>query len=352
MLKVVGIICRYILAALACWWFFWFLALIGQSAERSQELAGMAFGKAIICGAAASIWFYRARKAKQVRKLVDYSVEARRSAAPVHTDITPSPATAEQTPSILPPEPPQDSNTEVNEQPAQPDVPMPLAGKIFIAAVCAMFVGTIIVLAISNTNTDTPKTGQNQAPDSVDQKLSEIWAPNAKGSGVKSGDPNAKECPAALPSGVSSMPLNTADLLKIVGTDGKLTSEQSYDSLYAPNGTAWNATLSYSNKTTSCITMVTVELALSHAGSMSKERHSIVFQPLLGVGETQTLSVGLRIKTPERSEDVALLGWRTISASGFSSGSDAPIYDKNGFQIVKDPKDPFAAYGGHATAGR
>jgi TonB family protein len=93
--------------------------------------------------------------------------------------------------------------------------------------------------------------------------------------------------------------------------------------------------------------MAVVEFELSHAGNVSKERHSIVFQPLLGVGETQNVSVGLRIRTPERSEDVALLGWRTISASGFGSGGDPPTSDENGFQIVKNPTDPFAAYGGH-----
>jgi hypothetical protein len=54
-----------------------------------------------------------------------------------------------------------------------------------------------------------------------------------------------------------------------------------------------------------------------------------------------------RIKTPERGEDVALLGWRTVGASGFVSGGNVPAYDANGFRIVKDSKDPYAAYGSH-----
>jgi TonB family protein len=175
-------------------------------------------------------------------------------------------------------------------------------------------------------------------------------------SDAKSPDPFAKyavpdgfvlECPTAIPSGTSSKPLNADALLKVVGTDGSLTSEQSYDSFYAPNGTAWNATLSYSNKSDSCVTMATVELELRYAGSVSRETHSIVFQPLLGAGEAQTVSVRLKIKTPEHGEDVALLGWRTMSASGFASGTEAPTYDQNGLQIVKDPKDPLADNGGN-----
>jgi hypothetical protein len=126
----------------------------------------------------------------------------------------------------------------------------------------------------------------------------------------------------------------------MIGTNGDLTSEQSYDSYYAPNGRAWNANLTYTNKTNYCVSWVGVELQLNHAGTVSNERHSIVFQPLLGPGQSQSVDVKLRIITNDRGEDVALLGWHTIKASGFPSGSDAPTYDENGFQIVKDPKPP------------
>jgi hypothetical protein len=103
-LDVVGIICRYTLAVLACVWFIKFLSLIGQPADQSQELAGMAFGKAVICGGAAAVWFYRARKAKQVQRLVEYTLDARRSPAPVQVNSIPLPIPSEKTQVATPPE--------------------------------------------------------------------------------------------------------------------------------------------------------------------------------------------------------------------------------------------------------
>lgn len=355
--KVVGTICRYILAVLACWWFFWFLALIGQPAERSQELAGMAFVKAIICGVAAAIWFYRARKSRQFQKLGELKTETREAPAPIQLNLAAPPVGTGQEQAPSPSDSPPQSPPSPAKQSPLPEEPDKMGAWILIGV--AFVIGTLIAFTVvynlsKSTTTippevsPSPQTGQSQAPPSNGQKpvdLSDIWGPNAKGSGSNSNATLA--CPTALPSGVSSKPLGADDLSKVVGTDGRLTSEQSYDSLYAPNGTAWNAAFSYTNKTGSCITMAVVEFELSHAGNVSKERHSIVFQPLLGVGETQNVSVGLRIRTPERSEDVALLGWRTISASGFGSGGDPPTSDENGFQIVKNPTDPFAAYGGH-----
>lgn len=338
-LKVGGSVCRYVLAALSCWWFIWFLALIGQSAERSQELAGMAFGKAVISGVVAAIWFYKTRKVKKLHKPVDRSVDVPQSVGSVQSSVPPPSVMTEKTLLISPTNSHPESHSSEIEKPAQADVPMPARGWIFIGVVFAVSAGAIITVAMS----------KNSKPKPVDHSSIDWSAYEVKPSGSAAPSSNSTDpCPAALPSEVSSKALNAVDLPKVVGTNGKLASEQSYDSLYAPNGTAWNATLSYQNRTNSCITVAMVELELGHAGNASKERHSIVFQPILGVGETQTVSVGLRIRTPERSEDVALLGWRTISASGFASGADVPTYDENGFQIVNDEKDdPFAAYGGH-----
>lgn len=351
-LKVAGIICRYILAVLACWWLFLFLALILQSSDRSHELAVMALGKAILCGALAAVWFRNARKEKGFQKLKEYTLKSREAAAQVQTKVPTPPIPSQEAQVIPSPNPMLESRPTEIEEPPRPEVAMSYRGRIFTGVAFAALAGIIIFTAISTQKSEPkpknpiddlfrPQTGQSQATDSVDQKLSDIWGSNAKGGGTNSS--GASACPTALPSGVSSRPLNADDLSKIIGTDGKLTSEQSYDSYYAPNGTAWNATLSYSNKTKSCITVATVELELSYAGSVSKERHSIVFQPLLGAGGAQALSVGLRIKTPQRSEDVALLGWRTVNASGFALGSDAPTNGENGFQIPKDKKDPFVA---------
>ena len=317
-LKVAGVVCRYVMAALACWWFFLFLTLMGQDSGRSQELAGMAFGKSIICGAAAAIWFYRRRKTIQVQKLDDSCVKDRLLVPPIQSNAPPPPTSTQEAQIIPPPVLPTESHSLEIEEPPQGKETITAGVWIVSGAVFVIFSGIIIGLAFSSNNSGTESVG-----------LSATRGPNptsvATPSNSTAPPPSPSiPCPTALPAGVSSRALNAVDLSKVVGTDGNLTSEQSYDSLSAPNGTAWNAHFTYEDRTNICITVATVELELSHAGSPSKERHSIVFQPILGVGEKQTVSVVLRIRTPERSEDVALLGWRTVSGFGFASGADVP----------------------------
>lgn len=351
-LKVVGTVCRYILAVLACWWFFWFLALMGQPADRSQELAGTAFAKAILCGAAAAFWFYRARKAKAAKNLSECSQKPKQLIPTQLEKVILSSEPQEVTPaSGLQ----QDSDLPAVEQPTPPPVvedlkletmAEPTPGWLIIfGIILAVVVIGIAVITIKRP-TGSPSV-QTTPPNSIDDALNQPnpSGPTPRTDGLPLGF--VLECPTALPSGVVSKPLNSDDLSKVVGTDGKLASEQSYDSLNAPNGTAWNALLSFTNKTNSCITMAMVEFELNHAGIVSKERHSIVFQPLLGVGETQTVSVALRIRTPERSEDVALLGWRAIDASGFGSGGDPPTNNEDELQPRKDQRVPIAAHGGY-----
>jgi len=82
-LEIAGLITRWFMAALACWWFFWFITLIGASSDNAQYLAGTALMKAIICGGAAVIWFYRARTAKAAKSLREYPI---RSQQPVPTE--------------------------------------------------------------------------------------------------------------------------------------------------------------------------------------------------------------------------------------------------------------------------
>jgi len=103
-LEIAGLITRWFMAALACVFFIDFLFLIGQSAEQSQELAGMAIGKAVICGGAAAIWFYRARKARQMQTVMEYTLKARQSAAPVQLNVSPLQVPTEQTQVAMPPE--------------------------------------------------------------------------------------------------------------------------------------------------------------------------------------------------------------------------------------------------------
>jgi tetratricopeptide (TPR) repeat protein len=83
-LEIAGLITRWFMAALACWWLFWFITLIGASSDNAQYLAGTALMKAIICGGAAGIWFYRARTAKATKSLREDSL---RSQQPFPTEL-------------------------------------------------------------------------------------------------------------------------------------------------------------------------------------------------------------------------------------------------------------------------
>lgn len=207
-LKVGGVICRYVLAALACWWFFWFLALIGQSAEHSQELAGMAFGKAIVCGAAAASWFYRARKSKQGPRLRDHSVEAIQSASPVDPNASPTPLPTDQTRMILPPNAVPDSRPPIVDPPTQSENAMSSVQWAGIGLTCAaLLVGLIIAVAVSN------KPVQSKPTNSLDDYLRD----------QKQGAPSVASCPVGLPAGVEIVPID--DLTKITASDGQLWHE-------------------------------------------------------------------------------------------------------------------------------
>jgi hypothetical protein len=78
-LEIAGLITRWVMAALACWWFFLFITLIGASSDNAQYLAGTALMKAVICGGAAGIWFYRARTAKAAMSLREYSLKSQQT---------------------------------------------------------------------------------------------------------------------------------------------------------------------------------------------------------------------------------------------------------------------------------
>jgi TonB family protein len=348
--KVVGTVCRYFLAALACWWLLRFFALIGQQAEQSQELAGMAFGKAIICGAVSATWFYRARKAQQMQKLADHRPKATHSAAPSQPNASIPPTLTAETRVNLDADQPPGSYTPEFEQSKREEKPMPVAGWLFIGVVCVSFV-VVLVVVVNKAGEARPtnpideafktQTGQNQVPASPGQKpldLSDVFGPKAK-------DAVASACPQSLPSGVGSKPLPRNDLPNLVGWEGSLYSWEEYDDNARPF-LKWKALFGYKNNTNSCITSAIVEVDLDHNGTVSKEQHSVVFDPILGLQESRAVDARLKIRTPEGSEDVALTGWRIVGVSGFPSGPPH-ANDANGFEIVKDPNDPLAAYALH-----
>jgi hypothetical protein len=126
------------------------------------------------------------------------------------------------------------------------------------------------------------------------------------------------ECPSSLPSGATARPLPkyTTDLL--VGKQyGDLTSEHTFN----PDGDdylSWSLDLNFTNNANTCIVMAIIEVELSYKGRISKETHTVPFSPLLGPHNEQDFStVKLNLRTSERGEKPALVGWRTIADSGF-----------------------------------
>jgi len=108
-LKVFGTITRYVLAGVACLSFFQFLFFISSSSDEAQYKAGMAIGRAVICGVIAGVWFYRASREKQLSAFTEHSARARLSIAPE------KPIPTEQPKVISTPEPPQGSHPPVVE---------------------------------------------------------------------------------------------------------------------------------------------------------------------------------------------------------------------------------------------
>ena len=108
-LKVFGTITRYVLAGVACLSFFQFVFFISSSSDEAQYKGGMAIGRAVICGVIAGVWFYRARRERQLSALTTSSVSARLSTA------TERPVPTKQ-PKVIPtPEPPQEAHRSVIE---------------------------------------------------------------------------------------------------------------------------------------------------------------------------------------------------------------------------------------------
>jgi len=108
-LKVFGTITRYVLAGAACLSFFQFLFFISSSSDEAQYKAGMAIGRAVICGVIAGVWFYRASREKQLSAFTEHSARARLSIAPEE------PIPTEQPKVISTPEPPQGPHPPVVE---------------------------------------------------------------------------------------------------------------------------------------------------------------------------------------------------------------------------------------------
>jgi len=325
-LKTANKIIRWVLAAIAVIRAIAFLGLVSSPDSKSQEAAGMSIAAALICGAIAAIMFYRARH-EDVNLTPRSPTTTPRSPDSTKSSLDHEPESGLvghvvnqdrplENPAFLRPDnssPAITGQEGVTEVANQPDRNWLI---IVGTALAIVVVGIVIAVAISSGSSRTPNPGQSTAS-VTEAPISGIstTAPESKGN---DNEPNKDStCPVALPAEVSAKPLAALALKELIGTDGSLdlhTEDDKYDVGYYYS---WSASFKYINKTDYCVSMIGVELELNHGGEVSKERHTIVLQPLLGPGQTTPAGVDLRIRSTPRSEDVALLGWHTYAAWGF-----------------------------------
>jgi TonB family protein len=209
-------------------------------------------------------------------------------------------------------------------------------------------VGEVIHIAVQANPQPSPAPAASESVPPNAQKrpdLSDLYGPQAQNSG-DSRISASSACPISIPSGDISIPLKPEHSKDVVGTGGSLSSSYAYD---GSSSRLWEASLDFANRTNTCVTMATADLELNYGGRVSRERHSIVFQPILGPGQIQSVSVDLRIRTPEHGEEVGLSGWRTVSASGIPVESDERTDDENGFQIIKGKENAISTNSDHET---
>ena len=315
--RVVGIVCRYVMAALTCWWFFWFLALIGQPSGQSQELAGMAIGKAIVCGAATAFWFYRARKVKRAPNLVDSSAKPHRS---VQGNIPPPTSSAEEAQAVPSALPATESHPPMIDQPPQSADPhIPPVVWIFCSVVFIVFAGIIMLVIYSNRDNVIKPTNP------IDEALR----------AQKEGTTPVAACPAGIPAGVKIAPIE--DLTPIEGTDGKASydpADGQTESHY--NAGQWFFSFKVSNFSSVysptmkfggyCVTSLQIEVDLqSDDGKIWKaSSRKALADTFLSPGYSLELE-RLKLSLPNHPKDGNLTTWRITNAWGFPVKSEGAL---------------------------
>jgi hypothetical protein len=129
------------------------------------------------------------------------------------------------------------------------------------------------------------------------------------------------ECPSSLPSGATARPLPKYAADELVGKQYLgLSQEHTYETNERGDEyMAWSLDFEFTNKSDTCVVMAMVEVDLSYNGKTSRERHTVPFSPLLGPGKQESgfSTVKLNIRSTDRGESPALVGWRTVGVSGF-----------------------------------
>lgn len=124
-------------------------------------------------------------------------------------------------------------------------------------------------------------------------------------------------CPLYIPSNIKAQEITGKEADDLIGVSGRLYSETGSLPYSIESYNFWNAEVEYKNNTNYCIVSALIIFDLQHANKLTKEAHEVVFNPILDKSKTQQYSSKLKIYTGERSEDVALISWKTVKITGF-----------------------------------
>lgn len=127
--------------------------------------------------------------------------------------------------------------------------------------------------------------------------------------------PRLRRCPYYLPAGTTASSLRPTLIPQLVGSDGHLVTSA------VPENTgnvSWDADLTFDNNSNdSCITSALVQFDLDRNGLMSREWHTVAFDPILGPDDRNKTEARLKVTSKGEGEDVVLSSWRIVSVSGF-----------------------------------
>jgi hypothetical protein len=127
--------------------------------------------------------------------------------------------------------------------------------------------------------------------------------------------PRLHQCPYDLPAGTTANSLRATLIPQLVGSGAHLVTGSDPENKGA---VAWDADLTFDNNTSdSCITSALIQFDLDRNGVVTREWHTVGFQPILGPDDRNLAEARLKITSTERGEDVVLSSWRIVSVSGF-----------------------------------
>ena len=293
------------MVAAAALWFLSFFLLVGTSSDSAHEAAGMALGKAIICGVAAAVWFYRARKSsgfnpeESAANPRDRGLEAISMAipqTPVPSSIIPEAPPEESTP---PTGPEKDAVGRAETDSAKNNGP---EWWVFLGGFVILCVFLTIGAFTNSRRAGSSSSGgsQNTPPELVTEKA---------------------VCPSGLPAGAQTIEIK--DLKAFTGSQGELLNKGAAEvSNLLNNRHDFSFTIANEGPTVApgeytmayCLTEIEVEADIQES---DKSVRMTGKADLSGLGPGMKQAVIVTLGSPEPAWGGELLHWEITKVWGF-----------------------------------